>query len=80
MWISVNPRAEREEIADVAIVLSGWYEQGWSDDGETLHTLPLVSQVSATELAALYNNADDLELDIYTAQFISAEPTKGGSS
>lgn len=66
MWISVNPKVEREEIALAAMALSGWYEQGWDEDGETLHTPPLVEQLNHKELAGLYNNADALELDIYT--------------
>lgn len=70
MWISVNPKVEREQIVHAAMALSGWYEQGWSADGEALHHLPLVSGLPPGEVADLFNNADALEIDIYSVSSI----------
>ncbi|MGL5060489.1 MAG: hypothetical protein ACRC62_10970 [Microcoleus sp.] len=81
MWISVNPKAERKEIVMAAMALSGWYEQGWSEDGEILHTPPSPAELPATELAALYNNAENLELDLFSFQWKPADRAdkKGGN-
>lgn len=73
MWISVNPKAEREEIVHAAMALSGWYEQGWSEDGETLNHLPLVSTLSPGDVADLFDNADALQLDIYSVSSVKTK-------
>jgi hypothetical protein len=65
-WISINPKLEREEVVETAMALSGWYQYGWSEDGETLDYPPDPDELSPIELAGLYNNSDRLGLDIYT--------------
>ena len=68
MWVSVNPKIEREEIMDAAMALSGWYQQGWSDCGLWLEYPPVPEDLPPGEVADLYNNADSLGIDIYTVQ------------
>jgi hypothetical protein len=72
MWISVNPATEKEEIVQAAMALSGWYELGWSECGEYLNYPPLVGELLAEEIANLYNNADNLGLNIYCVGHIEA--------
>lgn len=72
MWISINPIGEREEIVQAAMALSGFYKQGWSECGEYIHEIPEPQELDADEIADLYNNADNLGLDIYTVGNIEA--------
>jgi hypothetical protein len=58
MWISVNPKPERQEIVSLAMALSGKYSQ-YGD------FTPSINELEPTEIADLYNNADLLGLDIY---------------
>ena len=61
MWISINPKPERQEIVSMAMALSGDYSQ-YGD------FTPSINELEPTEIARLYNNADSIEVDIYTQQ------------
>ncbi len=61
MWISINPKPERQEIISLAMALSGNYSQ-YGD------FTPSINELEPTEIAELYNNADSLWLDIYTQE------------
>ena len=62
VWISVNPDAEREEIIETAMVLSGEYGEQW-DKGT-----PLATELQPEKIAELFNSADSLGVDIYSVE------------
>lgn len=72
MWTLVNPATEKEEIVQGAMSLSGWYKLGWSECQECLNYSPLVEELLLEEIADLYNNADNLGLNIYCVGNIEA--------
>lgn len=65
-WLSINPNGERVEIVEAAMALSGLYLQGWDESGEFIHEPPEPQDLHPEELADLYNNADALDVDVYT--------------
>jgi len=65
-WLSVNPQAERDEIIQSAMAISGFYQPGWSECGEYINEIPDSTDLDPVDIAYLYNNADDLGLDIYS--------------
>ncbi|TAG85552.1 MAG: hypothetical protein EAZ18_26935 [Oscillatoriales cyanobacterium] len=73
MWFSVNPKTERAEVVEAAMLLSGEYKNGWSECGEFLETYPLADELHPNEVAYLYNNADALGLDIYTVGVVGKD-------
>jgi hypothetical protein len=64
-WLSINPKTEREVVVETAMVFSDLYRHGWTEDGETLETYPLATDLSPQEVANLYNNAANSNVDIY---------------
>jgi hypothetical protein len=62
-WLSINPESEPIERLDAAQALS----QRWSaedDDGDDWNNYDFAHNLSSTQVAALYNNAEQLGLDL----------------